>query len=77
MIVVGISYALWNPLISQEGNNRVKTGCFEVSYDDENDISLAKSFPMTDSDGSKLTPYTFTITNKCTISSDYTVFFNI
>lgn len=67
LCVIGISYALWNLNIYQQGENIIESSCFDISFKEtENtNISLSNAFPLLDSDGSKLTPYIFTIKNNC------------
>ena len=61
------SYALWiyNKVAEQE--NIVEVGCFSVSYTEENPITMTNTYPVSDQKGLSGTPYTFTITNTCSI----------
>ena len=40
---------------------------------EKNDINLTKAYPISDAEGKKLTPYSFTITNTCDLFLGYTV----
>ena len=40
---------------------------------DQNDINIDKSYPLTDSEGNQLIPYTFTVKNVCNRSADYEI----
>ena len=51
----------------------VTTECFKTTFVDENDINLDNAYPMSDSEGSRLTPYTFTIKNLCNKAGEYQV----
>ena len=73
MICVGISYAYWQLTSQQEEANLVNTGCFEIVFTEQNDIQLEKAYPMKDTEASSLTPYTFTIENKCDSPASYQV----
>ncbi len=73
ILVVGISYALWQQTRVQEGTNYIASGCFGVQFEGNNPINLANSFPITTEDGMKTTPYTFTITNTCNGKAAYDV----
>ena len=73
MICVGISYAYWQLTLQQEEANLVNTGCFEIVFTEQNDIQLEKAYPMKDNEASSLTPYTFTIENKCDSPASYQV----
>ena len=69
--VIGISYALWNKVFVQSGENLVNSDCFELTFEEKDGIQLENSFPMLDRDGSKLKPYHFSLQNKCNNEVDY------
>lgn len=74
---LGSSYALWKVTKYQETANVIETGCFELTFTEQSSsINLTNTYPITDEKGLKTTPYTFTITNTCTIDADYTVYLN-
>lgn len=73
LIAVGISYAFWMSFKVQENTNIIASGCLNVSLEGENPINLANAYPITDSDGEKTIPYTFTITNNCASETNYIV----
>ena len=64
-ILLGTSYALWQITLKQETTNTITTGCLNLELNDKNPITLENTYPITDSDGKKLTPYEFTLTNTC------------
>ncbi len=71
---VGVSYSLWNISVSQDKVNTAMTSCFDITYSSEsNAINLEKQYPISDEAGSKLTPYTFKITNNCDINAYYKI----
>lgn len=73
-IFMGISYAYYIKSYSQENSNIVKTKCLNLSITNEkNDIKLDEQYPIPDSEGKKLTPYQFTITNTCEQFISYNV----
>ena len=48
--------------------------CFNLSITNkENNISLDNAYPMSNDKGKSLTPYTFTVTNTCDITTEYSV----
>ena len=51
----------------------VTSECFKLSFEDQNDINLDKAYPLSDSEGSNLKPYTFTIRNVCNKAGNYQV----
>ena len=63
--IAGVSYALWLVTFSSTNNNTITATCFNVSFTDQNNISIEKAYPLLDEEGKKLTPYEFTITNNC------------
>ncbi len=74
LIGVGISYAYWIDTKTSENTNVVNSGCFDVTLSDEkNPIVLENAYPITNEEGKKLKPYTFTITNNCSIFAKYDV----
>ena len=73
-VFVGVSYAYYMVTASQTNKNRLASSCISISLTNEkNDITLNNAYPITDSEGKKLTPYQFTITNTCDIFISYNV----
>ena len=73
-LLVGISYAYYMVTVSQTNKNRLASSCISISLTNEkNDITLNNAYPITNSEGKKLTPYQFTITNTCNIFISYNV----
>ena len=56
--------------------NVIKVGTLNIDFgaDSSNTINLTGQYPMSDEEGLKLTPYTFTITNTGSLAADYEVF---
>ena len=74
LLGVVVSYSLWNISVSQDKVNTAMTSCFDITYSSEsNAINLEKQYPISDDAGSKLTPYTFKITNNCDINAYYKI----
>ena len=74
LLGVGVSYSLWNISVSQDKVNTAMTSCFDITYSSETSaINLEKQYPISDEAGSKLTPYTFKITNNCDINAYYKI----
>lgn len=71
ILLVGGSYALWSLTFRQTLTNVITTGCFKVEFKEKDPISLADTLPMTFTEGEKLVPYQFTITNICSNEVDY------
>lgn len=75
---IGSSYALWTINESQDSTNKVSTGCFTLSYtdtlnDESTNINLTNTYPISDENGLKLTPYTVVLKNTCSISATYSL----
>ncbi|MGM9834987.1 MAG: hypothetical protein ACI31M_04340 [Bacilli bacterium] len=73
-VTVAVSYALWSITRKQETSNVITSGCFNIEFSElTNEINLPKAYPLTEAQGSALSPFTFKITNTCSIISDYTI----
>ena len=77
-IILGVSYAYWQITRTQNDKNIVTTGCFEVESDigTENEldpIRLLKTYPISDTEGKQLTPFTFTLRNTCDTYAGYQI----
>ena len=74
LLGIGVSYSLWNISVSQDKVNTAMTSCFNITYSSESSaINLEKQYPISNESGSKLTPYTFKITNNCDINAYYKI----
>ena len=74
LVGIGVSYSLWNISVSQDTTNIAETKCFDLSISNqENNISLENAYPISNDKGKSLTPYTFTVTNTCDITAEYSV----
>ncbi len=72
--ILGISYALWTQNYKQTGIDKISSSCLSLSLSNEkNAISLQNAYPILDSEGQTLTPYSFTVTNTCDLFASYTV----
>ena len=73
LLVIGISFASWIITLNQTDNNLISSKCFNVTLSEENPINLTNAYPITDTEGGALTPFTFTITNTCNSNASYQV----
>ena len=69
----GASYGLFVTKRAQTGTDTITSGCFSTSFTDGNSINLANAIPTSNANGLSSTPYTFTVTNTCTVKAAYTV----
>ena len=74
LLGIGVSYSMWNVSVSQDNNNTAYTECFDLSISNkENNINLYNAYPISNDKGKSLTPYTFTVTNTCDITTQYNI----
>ena len=73
MVCIGVSYAYWYLTVTQSETNKLATDCFNITFTEGEAIELLNTYPMYDEDGSKLTPYTFTIKNNCASYATYQI----
>ena len=77
VMLIGLSYAwLQLTLRGQREINIFAAGTLQLELDDTmtNGISVENAVPITDEEGKAQTAYTFTLTNKGTVDSDYTIY---
>ena len=73
---IGLSYSMWNMSLSQDTNNVIATTseCFDITLTNEsNAIKLENAYPISDTKGKTLTPFTFEIKNICNTASSYSI----
>ena len=71
---IGLSYAYWRFTFISDKANKGTSGCFNLEMTDQKDeINLGSTYPITDEEGLKLKPFSFTLTNTCTIFAHYYV----
>ena len=71
---IGLSYAYWRLTFISDKANKGTSGCFNIELAEEKDeINLTNAYPITDAEGLKLKPYSFTLRNSCSIFAHYYV----
>ena len=71
---IGISFAWWRYTVIQDKTNVGVSKCFSIELANKaNEINLTNMYPITDEEGRKLTPYTFTLKNTCSVSAKYSL----
>ena len=75
LLGIGLSYSMWNMRVSQDTDNVISTtDCFDITLTNQsNAIKLDNAYPITDTKGKTLTPFTFSIKNVCDMAVAYTV----
>lgn len=76
--MIGGSYAIFSSTSTAGEYNVIKAGTLEISYVDTGDgygdvLSLNGAYPISDSEGIKLEPYRFNITNTGSIAADFKI----
>ena len=72
--MIGVSYAYWKFTYIAEKTNNATSGCFNIELTDQKDeINLTNAYPITDEQGLKLKPFSFTLKNTCSIFAHYYV----
>ena len=71
---IGLSYAYWKFSLTGDKTNNATSGCFNIELTDQKDgINLTNAYPITDAEGLKLKPFSFTLRNTCSIFAHYYV----
>lgn len=75
VISLGSAYAVFTSVSKSKEYNVIKVGTLNIDFGDvTNTIDLSGKYPMSDTEGVQLDPYTFTITNTGSLATDYEVF---
>ncbi|MDO4341692.1 MAG: hypothetical protein Q4C44_02990 [bacterium] len=77
VLLVGVSYAVFNSYASQDSTNTLAATCIELEFSGENSVNLTNVYPINDSEGLKTTPYKFKIKNKCKNYLEYIVIVSV
>ena len=74
LMLIGLSYGYFLIRKNQENNNVAGSECFKLEFSNESEaINLSNMYPISDEEGKKQVPYSFTITNTCDMLASYTV----
>ena len=67
LVIIGTSYAWFRLKLTQQNSNIIGTRtCLNTTLNEETSkITLTDAFPISDEDGLKQTPFTFTLKNNC------------
>ncbi len=77
VVIIGSSFAFFSTTANGTKDNVIKAGKLEITYTDTTTsaINLTTAYPVSDSDGMKGTPHTFTIKNTGNLPANYKVSF--
>ena len=74
LTLIGLSYGYFFIKKNQDNNNVAGSKCFKLEFSNESEaINLTNMYPISDEEGKKQVPYSFTITNICDMLAGYTV----
>ena len=74
LTLIGLSYGYFFIKKNQDNNNVAGSKCFKLEFSNESSaINLTNMYPISDEEGKKQVPYSFTITNTCDMLAGYTV----
>ena len=74
LTLIGLSYGYFFIKKNQDNNNVAGSKCFKLEFSNESEaINLTNMYPISDEEGKKQVPYSFTITNTCDMLAGYTV----
>ena len=66
LIFIGFSFSYFQYLKTTDSIKKFNTDCFDIKYTDKTEgINLQKAFPISDEEGLKTKPYSFSVTNTC------------
>lgn len=72
-ITVGASYAFLTMTITSNNELSIKSGIFNIEFKDGNEINLDNIGPVSDDEGLRGTPYTFSVENIGNVDGKYTI----
>ena len=72
-IIIGTSYSMWVKTAVQKEQNIVNSSCFDIEFTESSSINLIDAIPISDEEGLKEKPYTFTLKNTCNMNSKVTI----
>ncbi len=74
VLTIGLSFGYYMLNRVQDNNSVAGSKCFKLELSNEaNAVNLDNMYPISDTEGKSLTPYTFTVTNTCDMLASYTV----
>lgn len=74
ILLLGGTYAWLQLTLTGTQKTRIEAGTLALTLEEGVEINVEEALPMSDEDGLKLTPYTFTLTNTGDITSEYTIY---
>ena len=73
LMITGVSYAVFTNYSSQTDANTLAASCMDLEFNEQNEINLLNTYPISEGEALEQTPYTFTIKNKCDNYIEYYV----
>lgn len=76
-LIIGISFAAFSADLAGVRIQSMNTGCLKVDMKDEGSINIENAMPEPDESGLSSDPYTYTITNSCSVDAYFTTTLNV
>ena len=77
VLVSGFSYSAFRTDITGIEVQSINSGCLKVDMSDNGSLSLTNKAPQTDESGLNEAPYTYTLTNTCSVDAYYVTTINV
>lgn len=74
IVAIALSMAIFSYRQTGTKESKLTVGKLELALAEGNAINLTEAYPMTDEEGSKLSGFTFTLTNNGTSSASYSIY---
>ena len=74
--MISTAYAIFSTTVKSENYNTITVGTLKIDFSENKDgnvINLNGAYPVSDEEGAKEKPYTFTITNTGTLDASYKI----
>ncbi len=76
-LIIGISFAAFSADLAGVKVQSMNTGCLKVDMTDEGSLNIENAMPEPDESGLSSDPYTYTITNSCSVDAYFTTTLNV
>ena len=76
-LIIGISFAAFSADLAGVKVQSMNTGCLKVDMTDEGSLNIENAMPEPDESGLSSDPYTYTITNSCSVVAYFTTTLNV
>ena len=74
LVALGITYAYLRTTLEGQKDYVIRAGSLDLILNEGNELTLEKQIPIEDSEGMTLDGFSFSLTNKGNIATDYTIY---